>query len=172
MSIESALNDVSRSLGVPSDWLKKLIQFESGFNPLAKNPYSSAAGLIQFTDSTARSLGYGSSKELVLAHPTAESQLRGPVLKYLSQFVPFNSKQSLYLSVFYPKFRNSPLDTIFPDSVKAVNPGITYVGDYVAKVEKKKFGNYSAIGFFVPIVAAVIAVFLPHFKRRRTDENQ
>lgn len=172
MSVDAALNDVSRSLGVPSDWLRKLIQFESGFNPFAKNPFSSATGLIQFTDSTARSLGYGSANELVVSHPTVESQLRGPVLRYLLQFAPFDSKQSLYLSVFYPAFRKYPLNAEFPDSVKTVNPGIKYVGDYIAKVERKSFKKYSAIGFFIPIVAAALAVFFPQLKRRWTDEGK
>ena len=165
MSVESALSDVALSLGVPVDSLRKLIQFESRFDPMAKNPYTGASGLIQFIDSTARSLGYGSATELVLQHPDIESQLRGPVLKYLSQFKPFKNPQSLYLSVFYPSYRFSPLTTEFPDSVKAVNPGIRYVGDYVAKVEKKSFKKYSFLGFVLPIAAITLAVFFKQLKR-------
>jgi hypothetical protein len=39
------------------DAIATLISFESGFKPDAKNPGSSASGLIQFLDSTARDLG-------------------------------------------------------------------------------------------------------------------
>lgn len=174
MSIESALKDVSYSLGVPADSLRKLIQFESSFNPLARNKITGARGLIQFLHSTARSLGFKNADDLVLQYPDIESQLRGPVYKYLSQFKPFGSPfpQSLYLSVFYPAFRNYPLNAEFPAEVQKSNPGIRFVGDYVAKVEKKRFKKYSAIGFFIPVVTAALAVFFPQLKRRWTNEKQ
>lgn len=165
MTREQAINDVAARLGVPAQWLDALIRFESNYNPLAKNPLSSASGLIQFTDSTARSLGYGSATELVLSHPSFESQMAGPVLKYLSQFKPFPTKQSLYMAVFYPRYRDVPQNTAFPDSVKKVNPGINVVGDYIAKVEKKKLVKYSVFGFIIPIAAAALAVFFPTIKK-------
>lgn len=131
------LNEMANRLGVTYQDLYSLISFESGFNPLIKNPNSSARGLIQFIDSTARSLGYLNSLDLVSRHPTVISQL--PVVeKYLQQFKPFSGKQSLYLSVFYPKYRNVDPLTEFPDSVKAVNPGIRTPADYILHVERKK----------------------------------
>jgi hypothetical protein len=39
------------------DAIATVISIESGFNPSAKNPKATASGLIQFIDSTARSLG-------------------------------------------------------------------------------------------------------------------
>jgi hypothetical protein len=126
--------------------------------------------LIQFTNSTARKLGFKSADELIEKYPTIENQLFGPVLTYLSQLKPFGNPfpQSLYLSVFYPAFRRMPLDTLFPDSVRKVNPGIKYVGDYVAKVEKKNFSlkKYSVLGFILPIAAVTLAVYFKQFKRR------
>lgn len=131
------LNDIAVRLGVSYTDLYNLIAFESGFDPMAKNPYSSAKGLIQFIDSTARGLGYQSSQDLITKHPTIQSQL--PVVeKYLQQYVPFDGKQSLYLAVFYPKYRFVSPDVEFPDSVKAVNPGINTPADYIELVERKK----------------------------------
>jgi len=130
-----ALREVAASLGISQDVLWNLIQFESKWNPQAKNPNSSARGLIQFTDATARNLGYKDSLDLVTKNSSIESQLYFPVLKYLSQFKPFTSKQDLYMSVFYPVARKWPLSKTFPDTVQKSNPGIKTVQDYVNKVE-------------------------------------
>jgi soluble lytic murein transglycosylase-like protein len=46
------VNGIANRLGVSYNDLLRLIEFESGFKPDAKNPYSSARGLIQFTDAT------------------------------------------------------------------------------------------------------------------------
>lgn len=148
MSKQKALKEVSQKLGIDEKWLNNLIKFESNWNPKAKNPYSSARGLIQFMDSTAKTMGYKNSSDLIAKHPTVESQLKGPVLKYLSQFKPFPTKQSLYMSVFYPKARYWSLSSTFPDTVQKVNPGIVTVYDYVRKVEKIKN----------PVSIAVIAI--------------
>jgi hypothetical protein len=177
MSIESAINDVAASLGVNPGNLTKLINFESNFDPKARNPLSSARGLIQFTMDTARSLGFKDSDDLINRYPDVESQLRGPVLSYLSQFKPFSEPfpQSLYLSVFYPQYRYSPPDTAFSDMIKKVNPGINFVSDYVNKVEKKKpkvvsLSKFSAIGFVVPVGLAALAIVYLHLKRRWKNE--
>lgn len=130
-----ALREVAASLGISQDVLWNLIQFESKWNPQAKNPNSSARGLIQFTDATARNLGYKDSLDLVTKNSSIESQLYFPVLKYLSQFKPFTSKQDFYMSVFYPVARKWPLNKAFPDTVQKSNPGIKTVQDYVNKVE-------------------------------------
>jgi hypothetical protein len=139
-------------IGVDKEWLWNLINFESGWNPKIKNPLSSARGLIQFMDSTAQELGYYNSQDLIDKNPTIESQLWGPVWKYLKQYMPFNTEQSLYMAIFYPKARTWSLDTEFPDSVKKVNPGIVTVGDYVNKVRKKALRtlqNNSIVGILV-----------------------
>lgn len=43
--------------GLPAGYLARTAQIESGGNPLARNPNSSAGGLFQFIDSTARQYG-------------------------------------------------------------------------------------------------------------------
>lgn len=151
-SQRAELDAIAFYLGVKSDDLYNLINFESGWNPLAKNPLSSARGLIQFTDKTAQTLGYRDSTDLVTQHPTISSQLL-VVKKYLAQYRPFRTKQSLYMSVFLPTFRNVSPYTPFSDAIQAVNPGIKSPADYVRMVEGKTGSLASialiAVGFFL-----------------------
>ena len=51
------IDERSAAAGVDGAALKAIIQQESGFNPSAKNPKSSAAGLGQFISSTAKEMG-------------------------------------------------------------------------------------------------------------------
>ncbi|HSW65501.1 MAG TPA: hypothetical protein VLH56_19650 [Dissulfurispiraceae bacterium] len=153
-----ALRDTARVLGTSPEWLYKLIMFESGGDPLirAKMPYNAAQvkagaqpryarGLIQFIDSTAASLGYRDSLDLVEKHPSRVSQLLGPVRQYLSQFKPLSSEQSLYMAVFYPAARSWPMDRPFPPNVQAANPGIKTPGDYVAFVRRRAAPTIAAL---------------------------
>jgi len=133
-------------------WLIDLINFESGFNPKIKNPFSSARGLIQFMDATARGMGYVDSLDLVTTHPTIADQMEGPVTAYLKPYAPFNDEYQLYMAVFFPAARkysaNTPFSEIYnklygasgPDKYekfKAGNPGILTPQDYVNYVKKK-----------------------------------
>jgi len=159
MSIEAALNEVSGELKIKPEDLRALISFESSWNPQAKNPKSSARGLLQFIDSTAQSLGYKDSADLVSKNPTAEAQLRGPVRKYLKQFAPFPSPQSLYMAVFYPAARYWEPSREFPDRIKKVNPGINTPLDYVKYVQRRintKKKTLGGLGVVVFVLAAVI----------------
>jgi hypothetical protein len=145
--------DLCRKIDVNPDWLYNLIQFESGWNPLAENRVSSAKGLIQFTDSTARDLGYESSRDLIEKNPDVYSQLLFPVRKYLDRYAPFKTKQQLYMSVFYPAAMSWPEDKQFPEYVQVVNPGIKTPGDYIRKVDNKISGGLIAtIGLIVFIL--------------------
>jgi hypothetical protein len=157
---------VCKALDIPPEWLYKLISFESHWDPLAKAgiPFNKAKvdagteaprfarGLIQFIDSTARDLGYTSADNLVERNPTIDDQLMFPVLQYLKKYAPFPTEQSFYLSVFYPAARNWPASKVFPDSVRAANPGIKCPADYVNKV---KGGNSTV---FVAIAAGLLFV--------------
>jgi len=130
-----ALINTALQLGINPDDLYALIDFESRWNPVAKNPDSSARGLIQFIDSTAKDLGYENSLDLVTKNPTIETQLKGPVYEYLKQWIPYTGKQSLYMAVFYPTARTWPPEKEFPEWVQNNNPGIDTVQSYMDKVK-------------------------------------
>lgn len=128
------LKDLALKLNVNYDWLYNLIKFESGFDPLALNGKTNAVGLIQFMPSTLQSLFHLTTEDIFVDYGTFEKQL--PLLeKYFSQYIPFPTKQSLYMAVFYPAYRNVSSDTVFSSTVQKYNPGIKTVQDYINKVD-------------------------------------
>jgi hypothetical protein len=133
---KSNVQALATEFGVDPSVIAGLIQYESGWNPQAKNPNSTSKGLIQFVDSTAQSLGFQDSQDLVNQFPDVDSQLLGPVADYWRKYAPYNSQEEFILAVFYPAWRAKSLDTELPQSVKDVNPGIDTLGDYVSNVEK------------------------------------
>jgi len=138
-NMDKAIVDVAKKLNVKNpEWLKKVILFESRGNPGIKNPNSSARGLIQFMNSSAREMGYKDSEDLIKKHPTDVGQLAGPVYDYLKRYAPFPTEQSLYMAVFYPKYRYENPDRVFPRRVRKANPGIRKIQDYVDLVNRVK----------------------------------
>lgn len=134
------IQQVASRLGVSASWLDALINFETGgtYSVFASNPNSSAKGLIQVMDSTARTeFGARDSLELSNKFPTFDAYMDGVVFPYLSKYMPFTTKQSLYLAVFYPAYRYADPLTEFPESVKSSNPGITRVQDYIDYVDRR-----------------------------------
>jgi len=109
---------------------------------------------LQFTDSTAVSLGYKNSLDLVNKNPTIEDQLF-VVETYLSRFKPFSGKLSLYMAVFYPPARSWNKSKLFPESVRAVNPGINTPGDYIRFVD----GNINTLAI-IPLIGGSIVLYL------------
>jgi len=59
MTRQEAIAATAQRLGIDSNDLATAISFETGgtFDPASKNPFSSATGLIQFTEATAKWLG-------------------------------------------------------------------------------------------------------------------
>jgi hypothetical protein len=160
-----ALSYISSRLGVKKSRLYALIKFESNFKPFAKNPKSSAMGLIQFINSTAKGLGYKSSLDLVKKNPTIESQLLGPVYKYLSRYKPFPHDQALFMSVFYPKARYWLEFWPFPKRVKRDNPGINNPYDYMIHIYKRLGLRYVPRCLIFGIVSLSAYVLLSPKKR-------
>ena len=133
------IREIASRLGVDPRWLDALINFETAgtYDPLAKNPTSSARGLIQVIDSTAQSeFGAADSLALVSTFPDFDSQMENVVWPYLAKYMPFSTKQSLYLAVFYPRYRFVDPLTPFPANVQAANPGITTPQDYIDYVDR------------------------------------
>jgi hypothetical protein len=152
----NAIIEVSRKLRIANpQWLSDLINFETAgtYDPKIKNfAGSSAKGLIQFMDSTAKDLGFSSSQQLVNQYPDFNSQLKGPVYDYLKRYSPYNREFELYMAVFFPAAMRYNADTSFSQifqkvygnnwqtrykSFERYNPGIKTPQDYVDKVKKK-----------------------------------
>jgi hypothetical protein len=142
-SQKAAVEYVAAQLGIKSLWLIDLIQFESSWNPQAKNKITGARGLIQFMPATAAAMGFSgyrsirdgsptAADNLVATAPTIETQMKY-VLQYLKPLAPFPTLQSLHMAVFYPRYRSVAPTTEFPDTVKKANPGIKTVSDYMRR---------------------------------------
>jgi soluble lytic murein transglycosylase-like protein len=167
----TTLESVAKKLNVNSAWLWSLIQFESRGNPAARNPITGARGLIQFLHSTARELGYKDADDLAKKNPTFDKQLAGPVLKYLTRYAPFPSKQSLYMAVFYPAARTWQPSRMFPAAVIDSNPGIYTVQDYINHVEGIKSKTKNAIGFLVLLAIGAAAAIGIHLSGKKSNDR-
>lgn len=143
MSKAAVIADVARKVGTEPYLLDALINFETGgtYDPQIKNPYSSARGLIQITDSPARELGFRDSADAVTKFSDFHSQMYHVVLPYFQmqrrRHGPLDTRQRLYMSVFYPAYMDTSPHTEFPASVQKVNPGIVRVRDYIYFVNSR-----------------------------------
>lgn len=159
----NAVADAAIALGVPVRWLLELLWFETNrtLDPLARNAISGARGLIQFTNTTARGLGFAGADDLVAKRPTVVAQMP-LVVSYLRRYRPFPTKQALFMSVFYPTSRYVPEDTLFSASVQRDNPGIRTVADYMRKADSlaRTLPVIGAGAALVLVVAVALVVFL------------
>ena len=136
-----ALNEISQRLGIKPEWLDAVIDFESGWDPSKRNPNSSATGLIQFMDDTAKSLGVTTEE---LQGMSTDEQLKF-VEKYMSPHAgKMKSYQDVAMSVFYPEAIGKQGFT-FPDSVVKANSGIKTPEDYVERSLKNYKGSGGSV---------------------------
>jgi hypothetical protein len=150
---------VAKNLGMQREWLYNVIMLESAFNPAAYNK-SGAVGLIQFMPSTlkdyrllspilAAKIPPGSMpnvpesvkqevrKEFLAKYPDVISQLQGPVTTYFKRYRSYPTEQSVYMTVFYPAYRDAAMSQPFSAKIQIQNPGIKTVGDYVAYAQAR-----------------------------------
>jgi hypothetical protein len=95
------VREVSEQLNIDPSWLMAVMYVETGgeFRSNTRNPNSTATGLIQFLESTARSLGTTTTK---LARMT-EVQQMDYVYAYLKPYKGrMNSMGDVYMAVFAP----------------------------------------------------------------------
>lgn len=117
-------------LGTRPEFIMATMSFETGgtFSPSVKNPTSSATGLIQFLDSTARGLGTSTGE---LSRMSSVEQLKY-VEKY---FQPFTGRlgtlEAVYTSVLSGSPKPDPNTTLFSAGSNAYNSnrGLDLNGD-------------------------------------------
>lgn len=163
------IREIAARLGVPASWLDALINFETGgtYDVFARNPHSGAMGLIQVTNTTARSeFGVSDTLELSNTFSTFESYMDNVVYPYLSKYAPFQSRQEFYMAVFYPKFMDVPPDTAFPAYVQKANPGIVTVQDYMNFVDRRIREDTLLIPKLLPVALALGAAGILFFYLR------
>jgi len=134
MPYPNSLTVVSKALGVDPWLLDSVIKFESGGNPRKVSPDGRAFGLIQFRGQSIRDLGYQSGVQLIDTLRTYDDQMYKAVFPYLKKYYPFSTVQSFLMSVFYPKYRDSPEWLPFPSLVRHNNVDISLPLDYINRV--------------------------------------
>lgn len=126
-------------LDVPADWLMFVMDFESGLNPQARNPQSTATGLIQFIESTARDLGTTTDALYQMSNVEQMHYVEKYLVQKRNQFGSFDHIVDLYLAIFYPVAIPKPMSYIFPESVYRVNKLFDLNGDQ--KISKEELQN-------------------------------
>ena len=157
----NALLDLSRAINVSPDIIYKMIDAESGWRPLVKNPNGSARGLFQWIDSTARSYGFKSSLDLVEKNPTVYDQLVF-AKTYWKKLAPFKNDYEFCLSNFLPAYKKYPAETRIIDlpngkAIHAANPRLFYLGDYYKMVSSRKI----PVGMKFPPLSGNVGLLVP-----------
>jgi hypothetical protein len=119
---------VSKKFDIHSNDLLNVIAFESGFNPSIKNKDSSATGLIQFTEGTAK--GLGTSTAQIKQMSRAEQMTY--VEKYFDKWkLPRGADRgTIYATVLYPAYaKRDPIITTADGSAYTGNKALDINND-------------------------------------------
>lgn len=146
--------ELAKVLNIKYEDLFTIMAYETGgtFDPKIRNKSSGAMGLIQFSNSTAKTLyskkghKYTSVEDLIRDNPTVKDQLAipnkldtlgGPVYQYLKRNAPYKNSRDLYLTVFYPAALKWSDSKLLPVNIRKANPGLNTVGDYPKLARKR-----------------------------------
>lgn len=127
----SAVEDTSRNIGINPDWLLRAMEFETAgtFSASIKAPTSSATGLIQFIEGTAKNLGTSTEE---LAGMSRVEQM-AYVEKYLKPYAnKIKNFGDLYMAIHWPKGVGKPNSYVmYTEGSKAydANKGLDVNGD-------------------------------------------
>ncbi len=128
---------ICTGFGFPASWLMVVMNNESGLNSAIKNPTSSASGLIQFMEATAKSLGTTTEKLRAMSNVDQLDYVQKYLKPYAKQI---KSVSDVYLSIFFPLALYKGDDYIFPEWASKANPIFDTNKDKV--LTKKEFRNY------------------------------
>jgi len=128
---------IAQKLGVPAAALMIVMNNESGLNSAIKNPNSSASGLIQFIESTAKELGTTTAKLRAMSNVEQLDY----VYKYMNTYKgKLKDTADVYLAVFFPVALYKNLDWEFPNWAVVGNPIFDINKD--GTLTKQEFKNY------------------------------
>jgi len=128
---------LSALLNIAPEWLMVVMNNESGLQHTAKNPFSTATGLIQFMEATAKGLG---TTTAALKAMTNVQQL-DYVYKYLKPYKgKMNDVSDVYLAVFFPLALFKDENYLFP--AWAVNANKIFDINKDGVLTKSEFRKY------------------------------
>lgn len=141
IAFENTVRAICDDLGIANpDWLMIVMWAESKLNPQAKNPSSTATGLIQFLEATARSLGTTTAALSKMNHvqqlPYVKAYLQQAIK---SRGVPKDAYQLYFLVHFPSAFGKSDTTVLYRagSSAYSSNP-LDYNKDSVVTVAEVK----------------------------------
>lgn len=140
------LEQVAKRLGFPASWLADVIYIESKFKTTAKNPKSSATGLIQFVEKTAKGLGTTTSKLYKMSNL---EQLDFVEMYFKVQIGRFGTPKTFfdaYCLVFYPVWANKPDTATLPPLASKANIGIDLNKDKIVSKGEFRIWAHRQVG--------------------------
>jgi hypothetical protein len=149
-TIADIIQQAAAQYGLPADYLMRSAQIESGMNPAAQNPNSSAGGLFQFIDPTWNQYGRGAPKSDATANTDAMARFTVDNRnRFRTTFGRDPSPGEMYLmhqqgaggAINLLRNPGAPASSVVGDKAIALNagqPGMT-AGDF-ANLWTKKFG--------------------------------
>lgn len=138
---------IANDLDLLPEWLMCVMNNESGLDSTARNPYSSATGLIQFMDATATDLGTTTDELAAMTNIDQLDFVKLYFTKY-GYYKHINDFGDLYLSMLYPLALYKDDSFMLPDWVTKANPTFdTNKDGHLTKAEFKenvtaKYANY------------------------------
>ena len=163
-SVAHAVVSLSRQLGIDPAWLANVVQFESTWNPQARNRKTRATGLIQFMPNTARGLG---TTVDALRRMTAAQQWEY-VARYFRRFAGrLRTQEDVFMAVFYPVALGKPATWRFPAKVSRYNPGIYTPADYARKALRRARLSPSSVPVLRAFPSLVVGPGAGDLERRR-----
>ena len=139
------VREVATYLNMDASWLMAIMYHESSLNPTAKNPKSTATGLILFTRATAISLG---TTTTALARMTAVGQM-DYVQKYLSPYKGrLTNLPDWYMAIFLPSAIGRPLSYVIArrgDAIYNAQPSLDSNNDGTITKEEAVAPVYDAL---------------------------
>lgn len=117
------LAEIAGRLGIPAEWLQHIMYSESGFNHTAINSIG-AVGLIQFTRSTAKSLGTTADALLKMSNVEQLTYVEKYFRLQIATYGVPRSVVDCYILVFYPAMIRKGKGFALPDSMYAGNRGM------------------------------------------------
>ena len=132
---------ISNNLKISPNWLMITINNETAgtFSPSIKNPTSTATGLIQFMEATAKSLGTTTAALAKMSNVEQLDYVENYFKPYIGQM---KSVSDVYLAVFFPAALDDVDTWVFPNWAAKANPIFDINKDGVlTKGEFKQYVN-------------------------------
>ena len=178
VSIAENIVRLAKKLGVPPIFLAETINAESGFNPAAKNPNSSATGILQWTKRTASNLGTDveSLAEMTIEEqwPYVEAYFSAENLGAgnLKKLADNPTRLNMALSVFSPSHMGANAEDDLPSNLQDQNPTINKWSDLVERYDKVSTASDDEHYDEVPASSPVSDMILDIFSQDALDGDE